>query len=56
MRQVYQLMPGAEGSMDMYYSGNDQDNSASSTAIKAALPLAKLVWPKAKLLRLKSEI
>ena len=25
MRQVYQLMPGVEGSMDMYYSGNDQD-------------------------------
>ena len=25
MRQVYQLMPGAEGSMDMYNSGNDQD-------------------------------
>lgn len=26
MSQVYQLMPGAEGSMDMYYSDNEQDH------------------------------
>ena len=26
MSQVYQLMPGAEGSVDMYYSGNNQDH------------------------------
>ena len=26
MSQVYQLMPGTEGSMDMYYSGNEQEH------------------------------